>query len=34
MRDSKDPVAPPLLFSAEEWETFRDAVKSGEYDDF
>lgn len=32
VRDSKDPSGPVLSFSPEEWATFLDGVKGGEFD--
>ncbi|MEV4703648.1 DUF397 domain-containing protein [Actinoplanes sp. NPDC049316] len=32
IRDSKQPEAEPLRFSADEWHAFCDAVRSGEFD--
>jgi hypothetical protein len=31
-RDSKWPNHRPLTFTREEWDTFRDGVKSGDFD--
>jgi Domain of unknown function (DUF397) len=32
VRDSKDPAGPKLLFSVEEWSTFVQGIKHGEFD--
>jgi hypothetical protein len=32
VRDSKNPVLSPLLFTPEEWYAFREGVKAGEFD--
>ncbi|MFF9646583.1 DUF397 domain-containing protein [Kitasatospora aureofaciens] len=33
VRDSKDPQGPALVFSSEAWESFVEAVRSGEFGD-
>lgn len=32
VRDSKDPAGPKLIFPADEWLAFTDAVKAGEFE--
>ena len=32
VRDSKDPEGPRLMFSAIEWQSFTDEVKSGRFE--
>jgi hypothetical protein len=32
VRDSKDPSGPVLAFDCEQWHTFIDAAKAGEFD--
>lgn len=32
IRDSKDPLGPNLLFTADEWEAFVGGAKNGEFD--
>ncbi|NUR60747.1 MAG: DUF397 domain-containing protein [Catenulispora sp.] len=33
VRDSKDPLGPILRFTAQEWATFLNGAKAGEFDD-
>jgi hypothetical protein len=32
LRDSEDPAGPRLAFTHEEWTTFLDGVRAGDYD--